>query len=772
MAEADNGRPRVYINTSQPDPLAALRERFAQPDAGAVMLRQYQELLDAYRPGGDSVGNIDLNNRPVVNNPDGSISTVRSIGANIDGRETLLPTVSPGGQNLSNDEAIARYRDTGQHLGKFDTVDQANAYAQALHEAQDKQYSAPDTTPYSDLGIPIGARAPERDPREGLPPWARQADAYPQSFEPNVGMWPGYKPPAPEEKPNPLVPFSAWRAEPPKRTAGSVAAGVASDLIPTSPLDIGLTVATGGGSIPLRMGALATGALFDPSDAEAGVGSKVVSGAKRAVKNLITGSKNPLDEVAVTFRGKEPHQFTPQDWEGFGKQYGVENMGPLSKPTTYRDINGKEFEVPGGTEGVWSYYDLLSMKANPINPANVDRELHAEMQKKLGRTMTPENLSDADVWNGLVFGMTSPNNPLFPNQMSASRLRFRTPEMIDDIASMIPWKPGDEVAPQARKLVSDNIAARFGLQAEGKGGLGTRGTADYSRIGELAQMFKEDPSFFHKTPNESWEQAVERISSQVPGLSMKTGSFGTVWQDPATAAISAIDRHMARELEKTGGLFANPTERAAWENQSVQRWNNRTETQGKGKDKVKVLVNKDNQAKDFSDLLSKSGSDGFIGEMLLDHVGDAKTPKFRYATGKINPDIPAHLANAKWVREPESVFKMGAAYRRALEVNQKLADESGLNLFMSQWMEWDRIRNRFEPHENMFPGLSKLPAMSVDQLRAVDEAHKATGHKTYGKTDEGSLQPTRPFAGSPSQMGYLGLGGLAALPALMRDRER
>jgi hypothetical protein len=83
-----------------------------------------------------------------------------------------------------------------------------------------------------------------------------------------------------------------------------------------------------------------------------------------------------------------------------------------------------------------------------------------------------------------------------------------------------------------------------------------------------------------------------------------------------------------------------------------------------------------------------------------------------------------------------------------------------------------RIRNRFEPHENMFPGLSKLPAMSRDQLRAVDEAHKATGHKTYGKTDEGNLQPTRPFGGSPSQMGYLGLGGLAALPALMQDRER
>jgi hypothetical protein len=387
------------------------------------------------------------------------------------------------------------------------------------------------------------------------------------------------------------------------------------------------------------------------------------------------------------------------------------------------------------------------MKANPINPANVDHALHTEMQRKLGRTMTPPELTDADVWNGLVFGMTSPNNPLFPNQVSASRLRLRTPEMLDDLSSMIPWKEGEPPTTQARKIASDAIAERFGLQGASKGGLGTRGTADYSRIGELAQMFKKDPSFFRKKGDESWDQAVERISSQVPGLSMKTGSFGTVWQDPAHAAISAIDRHMARKLEETGGLFANDAERAAWETQSVNRWNKRNET---------------DKASNFQDLLTKGGADGHIGEMLLDHVGDAATPKFRMAKGEVNPNIPPHLAQAQWVREPETVFKMGNAYKRALELNQRIADEHGLNLFMSQWREWDRIRNRFEPHENMFPGLAKMPAPSINQLRAVDQAHKETGHKTYGKTDEGSLQPTRPFAGNPSQMGYLGIGGLVA----------
>ena len=85
-------------------------------------------------------GNIDLTKRPIVNNSDGSLSTVRSMSANIDGSEVLLPTVSEDGRIMSDDEAINTYLKTGRHLGKFKTPEEANAYAEKLHVKQESMY--------------------------------------------------------------------------------------------------------------------------------------------------------------------------------------------------------------------------------------------------------------------------------------------------------------------------------------------------------------------------------------------------------------------------------------------------------------------------------------------------------------------------------------------------------------------------------------------------------------------------------------------------------
>lgn len=87
-----------------------------------------------------AAGNINLNNRPRVKNPDGSISTVRSMSAGFDGQEVLFPTVSDEGRIMSDDEALKTYQTTGRNLGKFDTPEHASAFAEQLHNSQAAQY--------------------------------------------------------------------------------------------------------------------------------------------------------------------------------------------------------------------------------------------------------------------------------------------------------------------------------------------------------------------------------------------------------------------------------------------------------------------------------------------------------------------------------------------------------------------------------------------------------------------------------------------------------
>jgi hypothetical protein len=81
-------------------------------------------------------GNINLMNRPSVQNEDGTVSSVRSMSVNIDGQEVLIPTVSEDGRVMSDEEAVRQFERTGKNFGKFATPEQATAYADALHNQQ------------------------------------------------------------------------------------------------------------------------------------------------------------------------------------------------------------------------------------------------------------------------------------------------------------------------------------------------------------------------------------------------------------------------------------------------------------------------------------------------------------------------------------------------------------------------------------------------------------------------------------------------------------
>lgn len=86
------------------------------------------------------LGNIDLYNRPIFKNDDGSISTVRSMSFNDGNNEILIPTISDDGRLMTDDEAIKNFYNTGKYLGVFRTPEEATQYADRLHRQQNFIY--------------------------------------------------------------------------------------------------------------------------------------------------------------------------------------------------------------------------------------------------------------------------------------------------------------------------------------------------------------------------------------------------------------------------------------------------------------------------------------------------------------------------------------------------------------------------------------------------------------------------------------------------------
>jgi hypothetical protein len=520
-----------------------------------------------------------------------------------------------------------------------------------------------------------------------------------------------------------------------------------------------------------------------------------------------TGSFDATANVPFTMGGRWPSEWTPEEFKRVGDEFGVNRLGPLSPEQEFPYKKGGSFSVPGGLDGKFTYYDMLSMKNNPIDASRIDPDLHAGLQQKMTRSLMPDegDVSQSHVLSGLNFGMTSPGNPLFSNQLAMSRLRINSVEDLDRLANSVPWKFGEDPVQYARRDMPDfeervlrrhneqaakrkkpeaksfadlssanvnkavrdiyniEVGKKYGLgaaEAGGGGGLGVRGNADYTRVAEMAQMFKKNPEWFRKRPDEQWSHFAERVFTQVPGMAAKTGSFGLVFQDPVKAAVSAIDRHMSKIFKDK--FLNTPEKRRAFETRVLNLYNKKRIAKG------------EEPMQDISEL-----SDSDLSYELLQELGKTKKANFRNPKGEIGKGVPEHMRDEEWIIEPKQAIAMGENYKRALQANADEASKAGLGLFESQWHLWDRIRRRLEPHENMFPGLEKLPRMSVEQLKKVDETHMQSGHKdnTKVKMDDGSvrLKPTS-FMDNPADFAYFSnpspLAPFGAIPAARRDEPQ
>jgi hypothetical protein len=169
-----------------------------------------------------------------------------------------------------------------------------------------------------------------------------------------------------------------------------------------------------------------------------------VGDAAKANAATLRGRTAYGPETDLVFNGKQPHEFTPEDWGAFGQQHGVP-MGPATNAefeaslVPYKTASGREFTVPGGVEDAnkpMTYYDLLHLKAQGIDPNDLDPDLHRQLHNRMVNAVTPAygQLGKEGIYNRFLMGLLSPNNPLTPNEFAVAATMAK--EGQGDIARM------------------------------------------------------------------------------------------------------------------------------------------------------------------------------------------------------------------------------------------------------------------------------------------------------------------------------------------------
>ena len=117
--------------------------------AGIFTVNPFIQAMDRHRYG---IGNIDLYKRPIIRKnslgqplPSDEYSTIYSMTfapeETGEKKYVLVPGVRHGlDRQMTSDEALKWYKQSGEYLGKFNSIESADKYAMSLHKKQAQLY--------------------------------------------------------------------------------------------------------------------------------------------------------------------------------------------------------------------------------------------------------------------------------------------------------------------------------------------------------------------------------------------------------------------------------------------------------------------------------------------------------------------------------------------------------------------------------------------------------------------------------------------------------
>ena len=335
----------------------------------------------------------------------------------------------------------------------------------------------------------------------------------------------------------------------------------------------------------------------------------------------------------------------------------------------FETTTGRKILVPSGvgSKDPFTYYDLLHLKQQGINPNDIPPELHQGIHDRMLATMSPEGeVSPERMMNQLLLAQISPNQPLTPNELAVARSMVKGPEDLDRLGAARPQPAQGPV--QEGAVRRPGARHHRALRHSGAGPWRPR-RLGIARLHHVPQVCRDLPEGSGRVrfrgdlehgadETEKWASYVERLMTQVKGLSAKTGSFGGVWQSPRDAAISAVDRHMLDIIGE--GLFESAEEATRFRDTLLTKFN--ATRRARGLSEVETL-----------DQMAAGGGKKLITDARFSYMNSQnKSPIFRLKrTGEINPEVPKHLAEEEWIEEPLRAHLMGPRYRRGVGVNQK-----------------------------------------------------------------------------------------------------